>query len=154
MTGQPGRMFWAIIVGFLILLAINKQLDMQSALTIAGKCLAKAQEWYANRRIVQAGFIIVMLIIILICFIITIFAMRGIFFANIFAIFGLMTLLSFIMVRAISFHHFDHFIGSKSFGFSNNFIFENFGLILISVNAILIIIKREKFHNFNIDKNL
>lgn len=152
MAGQPGRMFWAIIVGFLIFLAINKQLDMQSALTIAGKCLAKAQEWYANRRIVQAGFITVLLIVILICFIITIFAMRGIFYANIFAIFGLMILLSFIMVRAVSFHHFDYLIGSKSFGFSNNFIFENFGIILISANAIIIIISK-KSNNFNMDKN-
>lgn len=152
MAGQPGRMFWAILVGFLIILAINKQLDMQSALTTAGKCLATAQGWYANRRVVQAAFIAILLIIILIGLIITIFALRGDLLVNAFAILGLATVLSFVMVRAVSIHRFDYFIGSKTLGISNNFIFENFGLALISVNAI-IIIRHKKYHNFNIDKN-
>ena len=154
MAGQPGRMFWAIIVGFLIFLAINKQLDMQSALTIAGKCLAKAQGWYANRRVVQAAFIAVLLIIILIGLIITIFALRGALLVNAFAILGLAIVLSFVMVRAVSIHRFDYFIGLKTLGISNNFLFENFGLTLISLNAIMLIKKYKKYHIFCIDKNV
>ena len=134
MARQPRRMFWAILVILLIILAINKQLDIQSALTIAGKCLATAQGWYANRRIVQASFIAVLITIILIGLVIAMFSLRGVLFSNLFALLGLATVLSFVMVRAVSIHHFDYFIGAKNFGISNNFLLENFGLILMGTS--------------------
>jgi hypothetical protein len=49
--------FWAVLSVALVLLGINKQLDLQSLVTQVGRDLAFAQGWYENRRIVQAAFI-------------------------------------------------------------------------------------------------
>lgn len=43
---------WLLIALMFIFLGINKQLDLQSALTEAGRILAIKQGWYAARRIV------------------------------------------------------------------------------------------------------
>ncbi len=45
--------FWLILSGLLALQAINKQLDIQSAATAFGRCVAQAQGWYEDRRAVQ-----------------------------------------------------------------------------------------------------
>lgn len=51
------RLFWWVLSGFVIVLGINKQLDLQSLLTDFAKALARAQGWYDNRRVVQAAFV-------------------------------------------------------------------------------------------------
>lgn len=60
LKGRRGRVFWAMVALLLAALAVNKQLDLQSALTAAGRCLARAQGWYGERRLVQLGFIAVL----------------------------------------------------------------------------------------------
>jgi hypothetical protein len=49
--------FWLLITGALVLLGINKQLDLQSWFTEVGRDLARAQGWYEGRRSVQALFV-------------------------------------------------------------------------------------------------
>jgi hypothetical protein len=44
-------------------LGVNKQLDLQSALTEAGRVVANIQGWYAQRALVQLAFIVVVAII-------------------------------------------------------------------------------------------
>jgi len=48
---------WALLALLMAFLAINKELDLQSAFTVAGRCLAKAQGWYEERRDFQRHFI-------------------------------------------------------------------------------------------------
>src|SRR6478752_323958 len=55
------RAWWAISALFLAL-GVNKQLDLQSALTEAGRVLASVQGWYAQRALVQLAFIVVVAI--------------------------------------------------------------------------------------------
>src|SRR3954464_9311371 len=52
------RWFWNGLTVLLILLGINKQLDLQTELTFIGRDFAKATGWYEDRRIVQAIFIV------------------------------------------------------------------------------------------------
>ena len=52
-----GALWNALAVG-LLLLGINKQLDLQTALTELGKILAARQGWYEHRQRVQIDFII------------------------------------------------------------------------------------------------
>ncbi len=55
---HPGvRRLWALLTGALVLLGINKQLDLQTAFTETGRWLAHSQGWYDDRRPVQAVFI-------------------------------------------------------------------------------------------------
>lgn len=45
-TAQQERAFWVLVLLLLTGLVINKQFELQSALTAAGCCLAHAQAWY------------------------------------------------------------------------------------------------------------
>ena len=47
------RWFWLSTAVFLVLLTLNKQLDLQTYLLAVGRCIARAQGWYGARRSVQ-----------------------------------------------------------------------------------------------------
>lgn len=136
LKGQRGRVFWAILALLLAALAINKQLDLQSALTAAGKCLARAQGWYGQRRAMQALFIVLVAGGALALLLGLTVSLWGRLRRNLMAAAGLTLVLNYVVVRAASFHHFDRLIGARPFGVTNNFLFENIGLALIAVNAI------------------
>ena len=53
---------WQLLAVGLVVLGINKQLDLQSALTELGRYLAQTQGWYDMRRTVQFAFILTMAI--------------------------------------------------------------------------------------------
>ncbi len=57
MRSKGERNIWWILVFGLALLGINKQLDLQTALTEFRRILSKQQGWYENRRQVQLFFI-------------------------------------------------------------------------------------------------
>ena len=60
------RRAWRAISVLLLALGINKQLDLQTALTAAGRVLAKNQGWYEQRQFVQLVFIALAVMICLI----------------------------------------------------------------------------------------
>src|SRR5436309_1136881 len=51
------RLFWMAFFIAMVLLGINKQLDLQTWFTLAGKRFAKEWGWYDERQIVQVLFI-------------------------------------------------------------------------------------------------
>jgi hypothetical protein len=57
-VSQRLRAWRSIALAFLVL-GLNKQLDLQTALTEAGRVLANVQGWYDQRQIVQVAFIAV-----------------------------------------------------------------------------------------------
>ena len=63
--GQREFPAWFIIGAALLLLGLNKQLDLQDLLRQAGRELALAQGWYAQRRIVQFGFVALLGVVVL-----------------------------------------------------------------------------------------
>ncbi|CAM3352500.1 hypothetical protein PANO111632_15855 [Paracoccus nototheniae] len=139
LADDPVRIFWGVLVVLLALLAVNKQLDLQTALTEAGRCLSQAQGWYDNRRAVQIGFIGSLLIVLVMAMGIIMAVLRDRLAQNALAVIGLTVLLAFVMVRAASIHRFDALFGTDSFGVSNNFLFENAGLVLIAINALMLL---------------
>ena len=49
--GSPGSpIFWMVLTVLLLLLGINKQLDLQTLLNDVGRRMAKAEGWYDVRR--------------------------------------------------------------------------------------------------------
>ena len=135
LKGQRGRVFWLVLSLLLAALAVNKQLDLQSAVTAAGKCLARAQGWYDQRRVMQVLFIGAVVAAALVLLVSMTASLWGRLRYNLMAAIGLTLVLCFVLVRALSFHHFDRLIGTTNFGVTNNFLFENAGLVLIAVNA-------------------
>src|SRR5579862_622210 len=51
------RLFWGLFTVALVLLGINKQLDLQTWFTLFFKQVALHEGWYERRRPVQAAFI-------------------------------------------------------------------------------------------------
>ncbi|WCR11218.1 hypothetical protein JHW45_02080 [Paracoccus stylophorae] len=133
---RRGRLFWGLIALLMLFLAINKQMDLQSALTSLGRCMANAQGWYDSRRIVQLGFILVLLWGVGWLLLVLMRRMRGQLGRHGVALAGLAILCAFVVVRAVGFHHMDALIGSRQLGVSTNYLFENAGLVLIALNAV------------------
>lgn len=139
LKARPGRGFWVLIAVLMLLLGINKQLDLQSALTALGRCMAQAQGWYDVRRPVQILFIAGLLIVMLLAFRAGLRAMRGQLRQNGVAFLGLVVLCAFVAVRAVGFHLVDGLIGQQVLGIPANYLFENAGLLLIALNAIALL---------------
>lgn len=136
------RWLWGFFAILLLLLGINKQLDLQSLVTVVGKELALSQGWYQQRRMVQAQFLVGIVIAALILLSVigrAIYAERRTYGL---ALLGLMFLSCFIVIRASSFHHIDTLIGWQVVGLRMNWILEIGGIACIAIAAIRTIFKR------------
>src|SRR3954452_14044830 len=49
--------FWAVVLCAMVLLGVNKQLDLQTWLTEIGRDLARSEGWYQRRQVFQVAFI-------------------------------------------------------------------------------------------------
>jgi hypothetical protein len=136
------RILWLALSLLLCGLAVNKQLDLQSALTAAGRCLAKAQGWYPKRAIVQVRFILAVVAAGLSLTLLGLWAMRRHLPETWLALLGLGALTTFVSVRAAGFHHFDRFIGQEIAGLRMNWLLELGGIALIAANAVCALARR------------
>jgi hypothetical protein len=124
------RAWWAISALFLAL-GINKQLDLQSALTETGRVLAHYQGWFEQRQLVQLAFIALVAIICLIAAIALLLWTRSAPTPARLALIGTSMVLGFVLIRAASFHHVDQFIGQRILGLRWNWILEMSGISLV-----------------------
>lgn len=138
------QLFWHLLGASMLLLAVNKQLDLQTLLTDAGRCLAQMQGWYEARRIVQAGFIVAVMIGMLILFAVTCRALRGTLARNGLAVVGLVFVLGFVIIRAAGFHHMDWLINVQIKAFRLNWMLEMIGPVLILAGGLLLLRTRSK----------
>lgn len=129
------RQLWRMLVVGLVLLGINKQLDLQTALTEIGRKIARYQGWYEARREIQAEFIgLIGLLAIVMCSLFAFLAHRAPMATRV-ALVGSVLLLAFVVVRAVSFHHVDQFIRHSVAGIRMNWILEIGGLLVIGIGA-------------------
>jgi hypothetical protein len=142
-SGKSG-IFWLLLSAVLFALAINKQLDLQSALTAAGRCLAQAQGWYADRRAFQLKFIISIAVISFLVAVLLFWMMRRELRRIWLALAGISLLLAFIAIRAAGFHHVDQFIGHKIGGIRMNGVLEIGGIAMIGANALYLLLRTSR----------
>jgi hypothetical protein len=129
------RTLWLGLAVILLLLGINKQLDLQTALTEIGRILARRQGWYDNRRRVQAVFIACVALFGLATFRAVLLLARGELRSLRAVLAGTLFLICFVTIRAASFHHIDMFLGTNLVGFRMNWIIELGGIAFIIVGA-------------------
>jgi len=120
----------------MILLGINKQLDLQSLFTEIGRQVARAQGWMDQRRIVQFWFIVAFGTTALGGFLLFAIIRRDLFRRFMLAFSGLFFLLSFIVIRAAGFHHFDEMLGFRFFGARMNWVLELTGIYSIVIGEV------------------
>ena len=106
------------------MLGINKQLDLQSALTEIGRILADKQGWYADRRQIQMAFIAGMAMMGLTLFAATLHLTWGAPASTRWAMLGGIGLVVFVIIRAASFHHVDELLGYRFSGLRVNWLLE------------------------------
>lgn len=128
------RVWIVLAVGFL-LLGINKQLDLQSALTEIGRMAAYFGGWYEKRRIVQFTFLIVVFLVACVTVVELVLWARKSPPATWIALCGTIFVATFVVMRAASFHHVDELIGSRLLGLKWNWILEMSGIAIVIVGA-------------------
>ena len=124
---------WRIIALLFLVLGINKQLDLQSAVTAIGRQIALHQGWYGRRETVQFAFIAAVVGICL--------AMLGYLLrrglpsirSNWLAILGTASVLAYVLIRAASFHHVDRIIGQTILGARWNWVLEIGGIAVVLI---------------------
>ena len=131
---RPENLFWGGLAALLVGLGINKQLDLQTWLTLTVRRIAIDQGWYDQRRSLQFVFII---FVGLIAFAGLVFLWRLVRRNREMRIplFGLILLLAFVIVRAASFHHMDTLINLHFRGVRMNWILELGAIAVIGVGA-------------------
>lgn len=127
--------FWLLLSMLLFALMVNKQLDLQSALTASARCLSQMQGWYEDRRSVQVGFILAVMFsgfwIALVClwFLRKHLRQVGV------ALIGFILLICFVLIRAAGFHNFDALLKTEILSIRINWLLELSGIALIALNA-------------------
>jgi len=126
--------WWTLALG-LLALGVNKQLDLQTALTEIGRIVAVQNGWYEGRHDVQLEFIYGVVGVASLTAVAMVFLARKARPATILALVGSAFLVTFVVMRAASFHHFDLFIKSEYLGLRMNWILEMGGICIIIAGA-------------------
>jgi hypothetical protein len=125
--------FWAAVALLLLALGVNKQLDLQTLFTQIGRDLAHAQGWYEERRRFQVMFIACVGVLSLLGTLGLAIALRKIATRIWLALLGVGFLVSFVLIRAASFHHVDLLLHAGTVRL--NWVFELTGIGLIAAAA-------------------
>ena|ERR1700690_3649999 len=127
---------WKLLVVALLFLGVNKQLDLQTALTEFARILARQQGWYERRRIVQVLFIASLFLAGALGACLLLVITRRLSRSLRLAALGLSFIGIFVLVRASSFHHVDAFLGSRFLRVKWNWILEIGGITVVALAAL------------------
>lgn len=131
------RRTWKAIAVLMLLLCVNKQLDLQSLFTDVGRVFAWKYGWYERRREFQKWFVIGVLVFSSATTLLLAVRFRGFWKKSPLLGAGLAFLLTFIVVRAISFHHVDVFLNHAVAGVRMNWFLELSGIAMVWLAALL-----------------
>ncbi len=134
---QVGRQRWAWVMVALLLIAlgINKQLDLQGLLVAVGRSLAERGGWYEERRRVQLLFILVILLLSASGFTGLLWVARRRLNGYGWLLAGTAGIIAFVVVRAISFHHFQDFFAFPIGGVKTHRLLELSAISLLAMAA-------------------
>ncbi len=131
------RRFWATMTAILLFLCINKQLDLQTAMTELLRICARRQGWYDHRRTYQVAFIAAMAVALPVAAVVLFRVTRGLAGAIKLAGLGLVVIGGFVLIRAASFHHIDRLLGERILNFKLNWILELGGIAIVLVGSLM-----------------
>ncbi len=136
------RLFWWSLFAFMLFLAINKQLDIQSWLMLTGRHIARAQGWYSYRETVRMWFITGVAISGFVLLISLGWIFRYVLRDYGLTLTGIMLIIIYIIIRAGA-HHIQ-IIGWDPGEARFNWILEIGGIILVGLSAALGIFREKK----------
>ena len=133
----PERRFWWLATIVLLLLGINKQLDLQTLLTDTLRRLSRQEGWYRNRREAQMLFIIGLVAAsavagaVMFAWLARARASGSVMLSTL----GLVLLGAFVLVRATSFHHVDALLRGELLGLRLYVWLEVAGICVVAIGA-------------------
>jgi hypothetical protein len=133
--GDSERSVWRALCPTMVALGLNKQLDLQSALTEVGRMTLRSLDLYAYKQVTQLSLIASVAIAGLI---VTAWLLRRAQKApraTQIALYGFASVVVFVGIRAASFHHIDRLIGLDPGGIRLNWVFELGGLSVLCLGA-------------------
>lgn len=130
------RLFWLFAGLVMLALGINKQLDLQTALTAWGRQLARDGGWYADRRAFQRNFIIAAVSGMAALGAGVAWFVRGLGSSVFITLGGLAMLGVFVLVRAASFNHIDVALRAPVFGLKLHVVLELVGIAVVIFGAV------------------
>lgn len=136
-AGDSEGRWWSAIASVMFALGINKELDLQSALTELGRIIVRDGQYYEQRAYLQIGFISLLCATLLIGSLVALYRARTRSAALKLALAGLFLLGSFIVIRAASFHHIDRWLRTYQLGLKLNWMLELGSISIILLSAML-----------------
>jgi hypothetical protein len=135
--GVDGAGMWWALASALCFLGVNKQLNLQSLLIVAGRHVAAAGGWYSQRRAVQLAFSLVFGLGV--CLLLVWLEGRhgGFFKQNPLAFRGALILGLFVALRAATINHTNEFLGISLQDKEWAWVLEIGGSVLIGIGAVL-----------------
>ena len=128
---------WLFLSSLLFALALNKQLDVQSLFTEIGRAIVRGLGWYGERRQLQKAFILMLTLAGSIALIAIFSLARGVLRGLRVSLMGCALIVTFVLIRAASFHQMDRFIARTVLGLAVNGVLELSGIALVALGAYL-----------------
>jgi hypothetical protein len=128
--------FWLALTIVLVLLCINKQLDLQTLLTQLGRRIARSGGWYERRHEFQIKFIAGIAIADLLILAAIAWWIRGFWRDYGPAAVGLALLLAFVLIRAGSFHRIETLLGMPIGALRVNHVLELGGIAMVAAGCV------------------
>lgn len=138
--GAPGPgpfRFWLFCGLALVAFGINKQLDLHQLITQTGRDWSRAGGWYESRRQVQLIFFLCVAGVVVTGLTVLLWALRAMPARFYGALFGLVLLGLYVLIRAASFNHVDQFLGLGTDGFRLAWLVEIGGIAVTAGMALL-----------------
>ena len=136
-TEERERIFWAGCTALLVLLGLNKQLDLQGYITTGGRSLAQQGGWYEERRLVQAVFFLALCAAAVSASAVLALWLRRSAGEVKIAGAGIILLFGFVASRAASFHHMDIWVTRNIAGMRSGWWLEAAGIFVLTLSAVL-----------------
>lgn len=129
------RRLWAITTVVLVCVGVNKQLDLQSLFVELARERARAQGWYERRREYQTVAILGVIVVGGATLAFITYLLRSVISRVSLALTGLLALVTFVVVRAASFHYIDKLL-SLGDPIRVNWVLEIGGIVIVAVAAV------------------
>jgi len=129
-------LFWAIVITLFVFLGVNKQIDLQTWLTDAGRWMAMAQGWYEQRAAVQTIFVLAIAVSGVMALSVLLKLTRDLLPRHVLAFVGLAFLAVFLIARAASFHALEGAMRFEIVGMRLSWFLEMAGILSVGSCAV------------------
>jgi hypothetical protein len=122
---------WRSIAVLFLALGINKQLNLITAVTVFGRTVAYLHGWYDRRQPVQMVLIGLLAMSCILAVTMLLIWMRRAPIATWLALIGATMTLTFVLIRAVSYHYVDRFLFERILGLRWNWVIEIGGISVV-----------------------